>query len=119
LIEIWNPAAEELFGWRRDEVVGAQSPLVPPDLKDEWNAIRDEVFAGGVIRSREVRGVGKDGTMLDLALRSRRCVIGGGRLRSDRHPGDITDASAARRMGRTVGSASTSSASSATTCAIR
>src|SRR5205085_1980906 len=52
VIEIWNHAAEELFGWRRDEVVGTQSPLVPPDLSDEWNAIRDEVFAGGVIRSR-------------------------------------------------------------------
>ena len=68
LIEIWNHAAEELFGWRRDEVVGTQSPLVPPDLMDEWNAIRDEVFAGGVIRSREVRRGGKDGAMLDLAL---------------------------------------------------
>jgi len=68
LIEIWNHAAEELFGWRRDEMVGTHSPLVPQDLGDEWNAIRDEVFAGGVIRSREVRRVGKDGTMLDLAL---------------------------------------------------
>src|SRR5467141_2066570 len=68
LIEIWNHAAEELFGWRRDEVVGTHSPLVPQDLGDEWNAISDEVLAGGVIRNREVRRVGKDGTMLDLAL---------------------------------------------------
>jgi PAS domain S-box-containing protein len=68
LVQIWNRAAEEMFGWHRDEVVGKPNPLVPIELADEWLAIREHVHAGGIIRSREVRRARKDGTLLDLAL---------------------------------------------------
>jgi len=68
LVEIWNRAAEELFGWQRGEVVGRPLPIVPPDLADESLAIREQVLAGRVIRSREVRWMRKDGTSVDLAL---------------------------------------------------
>jgi PAS domain S-box-containing protein len=68
LIEIWNRAAEEMFGWQRDEVVGKPNPLIPLERADEWLAIRNEVNAGRVIRSREVSRARKDGMRLDLAL---------------------------------------------------
>jgi PAS domain S-box-containing protein len=68
LVEIWNRAAEELFGWERGEVVGKPSPLVPPDMAEESRFIREQVDAGRIIRSWEVRRARKDGTLLDLAL---------------------------------------------------
>jgi PAS domain S-box-containing protein len=68
LIGIWNHAAEELFGWQRDEARGKPNPTVPPDLADESLSISLQVQAGGVIRSREVRRIRKDGTSVDLAL---------------------------------------------------
>ncbi len=68
MVGIWNHAAEELFGWQRHEVRGRPNPTVPPDLAEESTDIRTQVEAGGIIRSREVRRVRKDGTSVDLAL---------------------------------------------------
>ena len=67
-VQIWNRAAEELFGWPRIEVLGRPLPLVPPDLREESAAIQEETLAGQVIRNREVRRRRKDGTEIDLAL---------------------------------------------------
>jgi PAS domain S-box-containing protein len=67
-VQIWNRAAEDLFGWPRAEVLGRPLPLVPPDLREESAAIQEETLAGHVIRSREVRRMRKDGTQFDLAL---------------------------------------------------
>jgi PAS domain S-box-containing protein len=68
LVQIWNRAAEELFGWTRAEVVGHPLPAAPADLADGALAIHEEVQAGNVIRNREVRKARKDGALMDLAL---------------------------------------------------
>ena len=67
-VQIWNRAAEELFGWTREEVTGRPMPFVPPESADEAREIRAAAAAGQVIRSREVRRLRKDGTRLDLSL---------------------------------------------------
>src|SRR5919204_1123043 len=48
MVQIWNRAAEELFGWQRAEVVGRPLPLVPPDLRKESAAIQEETLDGEV-----------------------------------------------------------------------
>jgi PAS domain S-box-containing protein len=68
VVQIWNRAAEELFGWSRGEVLGRPNPLVSADLKDEARAMQEQILAGQVIRNREVRKARKDGTRVDLAL---------------------------------------------------
>jgi PAS domain S-box-containing protein len=68
MVQIWNHAAEELFGWQRREVMGKPLPLVPTELVEEARAIEDDVRAGRIVRNREVRWVCRDGARVDLAL---------------------------------------------------
>ena len=68
LVRTWNRAAEELFGWGRDEMLGKAPAFVPEDQAGESRAMMAEALAGGVFRDREVRRVRKDGTALELSL---------------------------------------------------
>ncbi len=68
LVQIWNRAAEELFGWERREVMGKPLPLVPAEEVEEAHSIQDDVRAGKIVRNREVRWVCRDGSQVDLAL---------------------------------------------------
>ncbi|MFA5182089.1 MAG: PAS domain S-box protein [Syntrophales bacterium] len=43
IVTVWNPAAERLFGWQRQEVVGRPLPILPDDKKDEFKKIRATV----------------------------------------------------------------------------
>jgi PAS domain S-box-containing protein len=42
---LWNPACEQLFGWRREEVVGEELPIVPPSKAEEHQRIRESVIS--------------------------------------------------------------------------
>ena len=64
---LWNPAAERMFGWRADEVLGGEPPLIPEELKAEHNAALERVRSGGQI-SYVTRRSRKDGTLLDLRI---------------------------------------------------
>jgi PAS domain S-box-containing protein len=64
---LWNPAAERMFGWRADEVLGQDPPLVPDELAAEHNAVLERVRSGGQI-SFVTRRCHKDGTLLDLRI---------------------------------------------------
>ncbi|MFS2293974.1 MAG: PAS domain-containing protein, partial [Actinomadura sp.] len=32
-VTVWNPAAERMFGWTAEEMVGRVPPIVPDELK--------------------------------------------------------------------------------------
>ena len=64
---LWNPAAERMFGWRVDEVLGEEPPLIPEELKAAHNAALERVRSGGQI-SYVTRRSCKDGTLLDLRI---------------------------------------------------
>ncbi|MFN8654000.1 MAG: PAS domain S-box protein [Gemmatimonadales bacterium] len=42
----WNRAAESLFGWRAEEVLGHRLPIIPPDLEPEYEQLSERVLAG-------------------------------------------------------------------------
>jgi PAS domain S-box-containing protein len=66
----WNRAAERLFGWSSDEVLGRPltSVLVPPDRADEHHQIRLRTLDGrGFSQHRITRRV-KDGRPIEVSL---------------------------------------------------
>ncbi|HEX9937749.1 MAG TPA: PAS domain S-box protein, partial [Longimicrobium sp.] len=65
---MWNPAAERMFGWTADEVVGHPYPLVPADGAPAPHAIFEDAYDGIVWNGQEVRRRTRDGRVLDLCL---------------------------------------------------
>ncbi|HEX2091857.1 MAG TPA: PAS domain S-box protein [Longimicrobiaceae bacterium] len=64
----WNPAAEEIFGFSEEEVVGQRLPIVPEALADESRWVVERIFAGEGCTNLETRRQRKDGTLVDVSL---------------------------------------------------
>ncbi len=64
---LWNPAAERMFGWAAEEVIGLEPPTIPEELAAEHNAVFERVRGGGQI-SFATRRIRKDGAMLDVRI---------------------------------------------------
>jgi protein-histidine pros-kinase len=69
VITSWNPAAQRLYGYSAEEVVGQPiSLIIPPDRKGEEFLILDRVLRGEQLESYETQRVNKTGKILDVAL---------------------------------------------------
>ena len=44
-ITLWNPAAERVFGWRAEEVLGKPIPFIPEEKMEEHRACAPRTFA--------------------------------------------------------------------------
>jgi len=66
-VRSWNPAAETLYGWRSDEVIGGPLTLITRDLADQRD-LRDRVFRGETLRGIETTAHKKDGAAVTLSL---------------------------------------------------
>ena len=68
-ITTWNPAAEKMFGYSREEIIGRSAALlVPEDRVDELNAIGAKVRAGQAVEHWQTTRVRKDGTVFPVSL---------------------------------------------------
>ena len=66
-VTLWNPAAEEIFGWRRQEVLGKDYPLVPEEERAAFEALfRRVVVNGEGFHDVEVKRQRKDGSYVTL-----------------------------------------------------
>ena len=68
-VQTWNDAAEELFGWRRGEVLGRPLPVVPEGQREEFERIRRSVLAGEIVHF-DTRRVRKNGEIFDARVAS-------------------------------------------------
>jgi PAS domain S-box-containing protein len=68
LVTLWNPAAENLFGWTRDEVIGRENPVVPPQARESIEARRALAKQGEAFTDVEARRLKKDGKHVDVAV---------------------------------------------------
>ncbi|KAA6212204.1 MEKHLA domain-containing protein [Streptomyces albofaciens JCM 4342] len=82
-VTFWNAAAQRLYGYRAQEVVGRHiGMLIPPDLKDEEAELLGRIGRGERIEHYETRRVTGDGRILDVdvtlwPIRNRNGVITG------------------------------------------
>jgi len=82
-IETCNPAAEKIFGFQPEELIGqAVTALMPEPYRTEHASYLKKYFDTGTSRiigmERQVQGMHKDGTLLDLKLTINEMFVGGG-----------------------------------------
>ncbi len=67
-IQDWNNGAENLFGYKAEEIIGKQkSILVPPELLSNFKAQRTQILKGEVVRGETVY-LKKDATRVNVEL---------------------------------------------------
>lgn len=67
-VRLWNPAAEQIFGWTADEVLGRHMPSVPETRREEFHGNVARVARGEALLGTEAQRVRKGGTPIDVAL---------------------------------------------------
>jgi len=65
---LWNPAAEQVFGWTAKEVLGNPLPIIPEDKQEEHREFRRKIFEGHAFKSVETKRLRRDGALIDVAL---------------------------------------------------
>lgn len=75
-VTVWNPAAERMFGWSAEEMLGRVPPIVPDELKAEHNAVQERLLTrrggegesdGGQI-SIATRRFHREGRLIDVRI---------------------------------------------------
>ena len=66
-VKMWNPAAERIFGWNLEEVLGRTPPFVPEDRLEEALALRAKARRGEPYADAEIRRQRKDGSPVELS----------------------------------------------------
>lgn len=69
-VVLWNPAAEQLFGWSAGEALGVRPPAVPPVLLPELLGLVQQVASGEFPDRQEQQWLRRDGKelMVELSL---------------------------------------------------
>jgi PAS domain S-box-containing protein len=67
-VTIWNPAAQHIFGWSEEEVLGQRPPYVPEDKQAEFRVLHEQRMRGESVSGLELRRQRKDGTLIDVSL---------------------------------------------------
>jgi PAS domain S-box-containing protein len=69
VITSWNKAAERIYGYQAEEIIGRSvSLLIPPDRPDEMAEILDRIRLGERIDHYETTRRKKDGATIEIAL---------------------------------------------------
>ena len=67
-IDLWNPSAEDIFGWEADEVIGELPPIFSDDTREELETIRNRLFTDSIVTDMDIGCVTKSGAPLDISL---------------------------------------------------
>lgn len=64
----WNEAAEKVFGWTEEEVIGKPNPIIPPDKSEEFKSLSKFVLEGNSFSGKELKRIRKDGALISISL---------------------------------------------------
>jgi PAS domain S-box-containing protein len=68
-IASWNPAAERLFIYRQEDVLGQPfRMLVPSEFQDDLDALLKRIGQGDRIQRHEMKMIRKDGAVMDVLI---------------------------------------------------
>lgn len=86
-VQMWNPAAEALFGWPQSAVIGKPLPVAPPEERPGYEAMLAGIERFGAPMSLETRWQRSDGRLVDIGLSAAplRCKQGQSESQGDRH----------------------------------
>ena len=67
-VQSWNRAAERIFGWRQEEVIGDPLPSIPHEKLEEFARVRERVLSGETLTGFETVRQRKDGARIQVNL---------------------------------------------------
>jgi PAS domain S-box-containing protein len=68
IVQLWNPAAERLFGWSAAEVLGKPIPIVPPEKQEECRLVREAVIKGEIFSGVETYRCKRDDSTVIVSI---------------------------------------------------
>jgi len=67
-LKTWSPAAQSLFGWTEQEVLGRPLPFIPEDKQEEFRQFHQLNLEGKSLTGLELRRQKKDGSPIDIVI---------------------------------------------------
>jgi PAS domain S-box-containing protein len=64
----WSPAAEHMFGWHEEDVLGRPLPLVPAQQEEEFRSRVSMTLAGHLETGFETERLRRDGTLVSVSV---------------------------------------------------
>lgn len=67
-VRLWNPAAERIFGWTAQEVVGAPFPAIPEANRPDLDAALRRALAGDPVLDLQTLGRARSGAVFEVSV---------------------------------------------------
>ena len=67
-ITSWNPAAERIFGWKLEEIVGTLARTIPPERIEEQLQLLERAMNGEIIAGFESEGLRRNGERFPVSI---------------------------------------------------